>query len=120
MIMDLQIIKTEKEYKKLFNCIDIQFDLAVHPESKKGEKLQVALSLIKQFEDLNYAILVPNTLEVVKIKMDENGLKSKNLISWTGSERYVCALLGGKKPLTLKIAKVLHQKLGIPAEVLLR
>ena len=38
---------------------------------------------------------------------------------WIGSKSYVSALLSGKKPLTLRIAKVLHQKLGIPAVVLL-
>lgn len=51
--------------------------------------------------------------------MEENGLKSKDLVNWIGNKGYVSALLSGKKPLTLKIAKILHHKLGIPAEVLL-
>lgn len=117
--MDLQIIKTDKEYENLLAWVDQQFDLAVQPNSKAGEKLQVALLLIKQYEDVHYSIPTPNPLEVVKIKMDEKGLQNKDLVSWVGSKGYVSALLSGKKPLTLRIAKVLHQKLGIPAEVLL-
>jgi HTH-type transcriptional regulator/antitoxin HigA len=57
--------------------------------------------------------------EAVKQKMEEEGLKNKDLTKWIGSKSYVSSLLSGKKPLTLKIAKILHQKLGIPAEVFL-
>ena len=54
--MDLQIIKTDKEYENLLKWVDQQFDLAVQPESKSGEKLQVALPLIKQYEDIHFDI----------------------------------------------------------------
>ena len=117
--MDLQIIKTEKEYQDLLDWVDEQFDLNIPPDSKEGQKVQIALLLIKQYEDLHYPIPFPDPLEIVKLKMDENGLLNKDLVNWIGSKGYVSALLSGKKPLTLRIAKVLHQKLGIPAEVLL-
>jgi len=117
--MDLQIIKTEKEYEDLLDWVEGQFDLNVAPDSKEGQQLQIALLLIKQYEDLHYAIPFPDALEIVKMKMSENGLMNKDLVNWIGSKVYVSALLSGKKPLTLRIAKVLHQKLGIPAEVLL-
>jgi len=117
--MNLQIIKTEKEYEDLLEWIDTQFDLKIAAESKEGEQLQIALLLIKQYEDLHYAIPFPDPIEAVKLKMEEKGLMNKDLVSLIGSKGYVSALLNGKKPLTLKIAKILHQKLGIPAEVLL-
>jgi HTH-type transcriptional regulator/antitoxin HigA len=117
--MDLQIIKNEKEYEGMLEWIDAQFDLNIAPESKEGESLQIALLLIKQYEDLNYVIPYPDAIEAVKLKMQEKGLMNKDLVNWIGSKGYVSALLSGKKPLTLRIAKVLHQKLGIPAAVLL-
>ena len=117
--MDLQIIKTDNEYQELLNWVDGQFDLNIPPESKDGQHLQIVLLLIKQYEDIHYAIPLPNALEIVKLKMSENGLVNKDLVNWIGSKGYVSALLSGKKPLTLRIAKLLHQKLGIPAEVLL-
>ena len=117
--MNLQIIKTEEEYQDMMEWVDTQFDLNIAPESKEGGNLQIALLLIKQYEDSNYAIPFPDPLEIVKQKMIENGLMNKDLVNWIGSKGYVSALLSGKKPLTLRIAKVLHQKLGIPAEVLL-
>ncbi|KHJ38570.1 antitoxin HigA [Pedobacter glucosidilyticus] len=117
--MNLHILKTEEEYEELLVWIDTQFDLNVSPDSKTGEDLQVALLLVKQYEDIHFPIPKPDPIAVVKQKMEEEGLKNKDLTEWIGSKSYVSSLLSGKKPLTLKIAKVLHQKLGIPAEVFL-
>jgi HTH-type transcriptional regulator / antitoxin HigA len=117
--MDLQIIKTEKQYQDLLDWIDSQFDVLPSLESKEGQQLQIALLVIKQYEDEHYQIPSPDPIEIVKLKMEEKGLLSKDLVNWIGSKAYVSALLNRKKPLTLRIAKVLHQKLGIPAAVLL-
>jgi HTH-type transcriptional regulator/antitoxin HigA len=51
--MDLQVIKTEKEYQSLLAWIDRQFDTDVSPESEAGQKLQMALLSVKQYEDLH-------------------------------------------------------------------
>lgn len=48
--MDLQIINTEKEYHDLLNWVDEQFDLSLNPDSKEGQKLQIALLLIKNMK----------------------------------------------------------------------
>ena len=117
--MDLRIIKSELEYETLMNWIDEQFDLNPNPQSEEGEQLQIALLLIKQYEDQHFKIPVPDPIAVVKLKMEEKGIKSKDLADWLGSKGYVSALLNGKKPITLRIAKLLHQKLGIPTAVFL-
>ncbi len=79
--MDFQIIRTEKEYQDLLEWVDIQFDLNIAPESKEGGHLQIALLLIKQYEDLHYAIPSPDPIEIVKLKMMENGLVNKDLVN---------------------------------------
>ena len=53
--MNLQIIKSEEEYESLLIWVGSQFDLHPAPESKAGQKLQIALLLIKQYEDEHYA-----------------------------------------------------------------
>ena len=54
--MNLQIIKSEEDYEILLEWVDSQFDLNLHPESNSGQQLQIALLLIKQYEDEHYAI----------------------------------------------------------------
>ena len=54
--MKLKIIKTESEYENLLEWVDTQFNLGYASDTKQGKKLQSALLLIKQYEDINYAI----------------------------------------------------------------
>ncbi len=51
--------------------------------------------------------------------MAEKGIKNKDLVGLVGSKGYISSLLNGKKKLTLEIAKIFHQKLGVLAEILL-
>ncbi len=81
--------------------------------------MEKALLLIKDYEDKNYCIPYPDPIEAIKNKMKDEGLKHKDFIESIGSKAYVSAILNHKKPLTLKIAKMFHKRLGIPAEVLL-
>jgi HTH-type transcriptional regulator/antitoxin HigA len=117
--MELKIIKTKKQYQEYLDWVNKQFDKKVKPDSSQGEKVQVALLLIKQYEDLHYPIPVPDPIEVIKLKMQELGLKNKDLVGKVGSKGYVSALLNKHKPLTLELAKLFHRELSIPAEVLL-
>lgn len=57
---ELKIIKTDREYEALLGWVDEQFDLQVVKETGVGEKLQVALLLIKQYEDINH----PHSLSI--------------------------------------------------------
>lgn len=117
--MELKIIKTKKQYQEYLDWVDRIFDKKVKPNTPEGEKLQVALLLIKQYEDANYPIPVPDPIEAIKLKMQEMGLKNKDLVGEVGSKGYVSALLNKRKPLTLELARLFHQKLDIPADVLL-
>jgi HTH-type transcriptional regulator/antitoxin HigA len=117
--MDLKIIKTKKQYELCLEWVDVQFDNKVKANTPQGEKLQVALLLIKQYEDAHYPIPLPDPIEAIKVKMDELGLKNKDFVGKVGSKGYVSSVLNKKKPLTLALAKLFHQELNIPAEVLL-
>ena len=39
--MELQIIKTDREYNELLEWVDNQFDLDIAPDSKEGGNLQI-------------------------------------------------------------------------------
>jgi len=81
--------------------------------------LQVALLLIKDYEDRHFRIPVPDAIKAIRLKVAEKGLKNKDLVGKIGSKGYVSALLNKKKPLTLELAKIFHRELGVSADVLL-
>lgn len=117
--MELAVIKTEEDYNSLLEWIDEQFDKKVSPESAEGKKLEVALVLVKNYEDQHYPIPYPDPIEAIKLKMEELGLKNQDLVGKIGSKGYVSSILNRRKPLTLEMAKIFHKELKIPAEVLL-
>ncbi|MDP1728306.1 MAG: transcriptional regulator [Bacteroidota bacterium] len=117
--MELKIIKTEKQYQKCLDWVDEMFDKKIKPNSVDGEKVQIALLLIKQYEDDKYPIPFPDPIEAIKLKMEERGMKNKDLVGLVGSKGYISALLNKRKPLTLELVKLFHKEFRIPAEVLL-
>lgn len=118
--MKLSIIKSEKQYDEYLDWVDIQFNKNIDPNSSEGEKLQIALLLIKQYEDIHYQIPFPDPIEVIKLKMSESGIRNKDLVSKKyGSKGHISSLLSKRKPLTLDLAKRFHKEFGIPADVLL-
>ncbi len=55
-MITLKPIKNRKEYRASLDLADKMFDNQVKPNSQDGEALQVALLLIKDYEDINFSI----------------------------------------------------------------
>jgi HTH-type transcriptional regulator/antitoxin HigA len=117
--MKLKIIVSKKEYQQYLIWADEMFNKKVSPETPEGEKLQIVLLLIKQYEDQHYPVPKPDPIDAIKSKMVDLGLKNKYFVGKLGSKGYVSAILNKRKPLTLEIARLFHNELGIPADVLL-
>ena len=117
--MNLKIINSKKEYQTWLKWVDEMFNKKVKVNTQEGETLQVVLLLIKKYEDEYYPVPKPHPIDAIKIKMLELGLKNKDLVGKVGTKGYVSALLNKRKPLTLELAKLFHNELSIPADVLL-
>lgn len=117
--MELSIIKNNTQYEAYLDWVEDGFNRKILTNSAEGRKMEVALLLIKQYEDEHFSIPYPDPIETIKLKMNELGLKNKDLVGKFGSKGYVSSLLNKRKPLTLELAKLFHQEFNIPAEVFL-
>ncbi|MEC5166904.1 HTH-type transcriptional regulator/antitoxin HigA [Flavobacterium sp. PL11] len=115
--MNWKVIKTEAEHKIAVKRVMQIFH--AEPDTPEDDELGVLLILIKDFEDKNYPMPELDALEVIKIKMEEMGIKNKDLEPIIGSKGHVSAILSGKREITLKMAQKLKNFFGIPAEVFL-
>lgn len=115
--MNWKVIKTEAEHKiAVKRAMEI---FHAEPNTPEDDELGVLLILIKDFEDKNYPMPELDALEVIKIKMQEMGMKNKDLEPIIGSKGHVSAILSGKREITLKMAQKLKNYFGIPAEAFL-
>jgi HTH-type transcriptional regulator/antitoxin HigA len=115
----IKIIKTETEYEKALELADYFFSNPPTKGSSDGDQLELLLLVIKEYEDKNYKVPTTDIIELLKLTMEEKGLKPKDLEPLIGKKSYVSQILNRKKPVTLEIIKNLHVAFNLPAKLLL-
>jgi HTH-type transcriptional regulator/antitoxin HigA len=113
--MNWKVIKTEEEYEKA--SIRLMEIFHATPNSPEYDELDLLMVLIKDYDDKHYQLPKLNALEVIKYKMQEMGIKAKDLEPIIGSKGHVSSVLSGKREITLKTAQKLKDFFSIPAEV---
>src|SRR5437763_3830741 len=116
--MKPKVIKTEAEYKATLARIEAIFD--AKPGTAKGDELELLLLLVETYEDKTYPIDLPDPIAALRFRMDQEGLKPKDLIPYIGSKSKVSEVLSGRRPLSLTMIRKLVTGLHFPAEVALR
>ena len=115
--MNWKVLKTEEDYNKA--SIRLMELFHAKPNTLESDELDLLLVLVKDFDDKHYHLPELDALEVIKYKMEEMGLKAKDLEPIIGSKGHVSAILSGKREITLKMAQKLKNYFSIPAEVFL-
>jgi HTH-type transcriptional regulator/antitoxin HigA len=116
--MQVKILKTEKEYETALERIDSLMD--AKPGSPQEEQLELLALLVEKYEAEHYPIDLPDPIEAIKFRMDQEGLEPKDMVKYLGSQSKVSEVLNYKRTLSLTMIRALHEGLGIPAEVLLQ
>lgn len=113
--MNWKILKTEKDYNKANKRLMELFEAA--PNSPEEDELAILILLIKDYDERHYALPDIDVLDLIKEKMEERGLKNKDLEPVIGSKGYVSAILSGQRDITLKMARKLKDFFQLPAEL---
>src|ERR1035437_2874532 len=115
--MNWTILKTERDYNKANKRLMEIFN--ANPNTTEDDELGVLILLIKDYDERHYALPEIDILDVIKEKMQEQGLKNKDLEPIIGSKGYVSSILSGRRDLTLKMAQKLKEFFNLPAELFL-
>ncbi len=113
--MKWKVIKTEEAYKEAAKRMIEIFH--TEEDGPLLDELELLIVLIKDYDDRNFPFLNMDPLQVIILKMNEMGIKSKDLVPLIGSKGHVSAVLSGKREITLKMAQRLRDFFQIPAEV---
>lgn len=117
-MMKIRIIRTQEDYRKAMAQLDSLMDAA--PGSPEEEELDLVSFLIEKYEEVQFPIELPDPVEAIKFRMEQQGLTRKDLVKFIGSQSKVSEILNHKRPLSLAMIRALHKELGIPADVLLK
>jgi HTH-type transcriptional regulator/antitoxin HigA len=117
---ELKPIRNEKDYMSALAEASLFVDKEPKKGSKEADRFELLLMLIEAYEAKRYSIDPPDPVEAIKFRMEQAGLKPKDLQPMIGGLNRVYEILNRKRPLTLKMIWKLHSMLGIPADSLIK
>jgi HTH-type transcriptional regulator / antitoxin HigA len=116
--MDIKAIRTEEDYREALR--EIEALMRASAGTPEGEKLDILVTLVEAYEKKHYPLDLPDPVEAIKFEMEQQCLTVKDLEPIIGKRNRVYEVLNRKRGLTLKMVWGLHQRLGIPAESLIK
>lgn len=118
--MDIRPIRSEDDYRWALAEIEQYFDHEPARGTPDADRFEVLGDLIEAYESRHWPIDLPDPIEALHYRMEIGGLKAKDLAEVVGSKSRASEILNRKRPITLDMARRLHDAWGIPAEVLIR
>jgi HTH-type transcriptional regulator/antitoxin HigA len=115
--MEINMIKTEKDYERALEKIEIL--LNADETSENTEQLEILSILVEDYENKHYKIESPDPIAAIKFRMEQLGLSRKDLEESIGSRGRVAEVFSRKRNLTLPMIRKLHKNLGIPTDILI-
>lgn len=115
----ISVIKTSEEYDKILHEIEELMN-NVEPDTIEGDRLELLILLTTDYEDKNYPIEAPDPIEAIKFKMEESGLRQKDLVDIMGAESRVSEILNRKRKLTIDMIRGISSKLNISLSTLVQ
>lgn len=92
--------------------------MSAKPGTDEGDELDVLTTLIDAYEAENYRIEPADPIEAITFRMEQLGMKRKDLEPFIGSRARVSEVLNKRRGLSLKMIRRLHEELNIPLEAL--
>jgi len=118
---EARVIRTEKQYEEYLMVADTLMDEDPSPSSEEGQLLETIAILIEDYETKRgWDLPVPkNPVDVIKMRMEELGLRQTDLVKAIGDKAVVSKILSGSRKLTYSMVYPLSRILRVPPEFLL-
>jgi HTH-type transcriptional regulator/antitoxin HigA len=116
--MNISPIRNESDYDQALSRVQ---ELWNSPDgSPQNDELGILATLIDAYERVHYPIDLPDPIEAIKFRLEQQGKDARALVGVIGQRTRVYEVLNGKRSLSLNMIRNLHDELGIPAHVLIQ
>jgi len=115
---DLKPIRNEADYRKAMALLKSLW--GAEADTPERDRLDLLVALIDDYENTNDPIDLPDPIDAILFRMEQQNLTRKDLEPILGSRGRVAEILNRKRPLSLEMIRRLHAELGIPAEILIQ
>ncbi len=116
--MKIKPIRNEADYQKALERLEVIFDAKRGTE--EGDELEILAMVIDNYENDNFPIDMPDPISAINFRMEQMGLKQKDLVKMIGFKSRVSEIMNRKRKLTLEMIRKLNADLNIPTEILIQ
>jgi HTH-type transcriptional regulator/antitoxin HigA len=116
--MEIKPIRNERDHERALRRVEALWGAA--QGSREHDELGVLATLIDAYEREHFPIDMPDPIEAIKFRLEQQGAGTSDLIGVIGGRTRVYEILRGKRPLSLNMIRNLHTTFGIPADVLIQ
>ena len=116
--MEIKPIRTERDYERALREVERLMD--AKPGTAEDDRLDVLATLVDAYETKHFPMDPPDPIEAIRFRLEQQGLDPSALVGVIGGRSRVYEVMNRKRSLTLAMIRRLHERFGIPAEVLIR
>ena len=99
--MNIKPVRTAKDHKAALAEISKLLETDPNIGTPKGDRLDVLVTLVQAYEAKHFPMALPDPVEAIKFRMEQQGLKPKDLEPMIGKSNRVYEVLTRKRSLTL-------------------
>src|SRR5437879_11640444 len=118
MASEQKPIRTKADYKNAL--AEVERLRGAKSGTTKGDRLDVLATLINAYEAEHYPMDPPDPIEAIEFRMEQQGLTRRDLEEIMGTRTRIADVLNRKRGLSIAMIRLLHERLGISAEILIR
>jgi HTH-type transcriptional regulator/antitoxin HigA len=115
-----RIIKTDQQYRRFLAEVETLAAADPDPEAANGARLELLAKLVEDYEKARFPFEMPDPIDAVLFRMEQQGLKQKDIADLLGGKNRASEILARKRALTLPMIRSLYEHLDIPAALLIR
>lgn len=116
--MEIKPIKNKADHDRALRKVE---ELWNAPKgSPRSDELNVLVTLVEAYEREHCPIDLPDPIEAIKFRLEQQGKDLRALIGVIGQRTRVYEVMRGGRPLSLNMIRNVHEKLGVPADVLIQ
>ncbi|WP_281976683.1 helix-turn-helix domain-containing protein [Pseudorhizobium flavum] len=115
---EIKPIRTEGDYQQAMTLLKTLW--GAETGTPESDRLDLLVTLIDIYESARHPIDLPDPVDAILFRMEQQGLSRRDLEPVLGSRGRVAEILNRKRPLSLEMIRRLNAELDIPAEVLIQ
>ena len=114
-----RMIRTESDHQLALMRLDELMLREPREGTAEADELDILAVLIADYESRAFPIGIPSAVDAIRFRMDQLGVGPSRLAEILGSKSRASEVLSGKRNLSVRMIRALHEEFGIPAAILI-